>query len=76
MKPPVITLVVYYGEEEWDGACQLSDMLSISNDDVAKMVSNYKMNLFQVKNSGDYKFSHGDLQIPLKTVEKIIQEFK
>ena len=47
---PVISLCVYYGEEPWDGPLCLADMLEIP-EKVRPMVSDYKMNLLQLRAS-------------------------
>lgn len=39
---PVIIIVVYYGEKDWDGAISLHDMLNIPKEMVA-YVNDYKM---------------------------------
>lgn len=45
---PVISLCVYYGEDPWDGPLCLADMLEIP-EKVRPMVSDYKMNLLQLR---------------------------
>ena len=45
---PVITIVVYYGEEEWDGAKSLYEMLDIP-EDMKPFVNDYKINLVEIK---------------------------
>lgn len=45
---PVITVVVYYGEKEWDGAKSLHEMLNIP-EKMAKYVNDYKMLLVEAK---------------------------
>ena len=47
---PVISLCVYYGEDPWDGPLCLADMLEIP-EKVRPMVSDYKMNLLQLRAS-------------------------
>ena len=47
---PVITLVLYYGEEDWDGPICLYDMLEIS-DKIKKYVNDYQLNIIQVKDN-------------------------
>jgi hypothetical protein len=42
---PVITLVVYFGTEEWDGPRSLYDMFAVKNEQILKYVSDYKLNL-------------------------------
>lgn len=45
---PVITVVVYYGEKEWDGAKTLHEMLNIP-EKMTKYVNDYKMLLVEAK---------------------------
>ncbi|MBU5471066.1 Rpn family recombination-promoting nuclease/putative transposase [Falcatimonas sp. MSJ-15] len=45
---PVITIVIYYGEKEWDGATSLHDMLSIPKE-ILPFVNNYKINLVEAR---------------------------
>lgn len=58
---PVMTLCVYYGQEEWDGPRSLTDMLSIP-EELQPAVSDYRMNLLQVLESGDLPFQNKDVQ--------------
>ena len=67
---PVISLVLYYGEEEWDGPLCLTDMLSIP-EKWKELVSDYKMNLIQVRESGVLKFQNGDVDTLFKMVRLI-----
>ena len=45
---PVITVVVYYGEKEWDGAKSLHEMLNIPHE-MAKYVNDYKILLVEAR---------------------------
>jgi hypothetical protein len=47
---PVITVVIYYGEEEWDGAKSLYEMMEIPAE-LRPFVNDYKMNLIEVRNA-------------------------
>ena len=47
---PVITVVVYYGKEAWDGAKSLHEMLELS-DEWADYVNDYKMLLVEARKS-------------------------
>ena len=55
---PVITIVVYYGEKEWDGARTLKQMLSIP-EGLEEYVNDYQMNLVEIRNS-QLKFKEKD----------------
>lgn len=55
---PVITIVIYYGEEPWDGARSLHEMLNIPNE-FKKYVNDYKMLLIEARNP-DLIFHNSD----------------
>ena len=57
---PVISLCVYYGEKEWDGPFCLADMLEIP-ERLKPLVSDYKMNLLQLRKSGSLRFHNADV---------------
>ena len=57
---PVISLCVYYGEKEWDGPFCLADMLEIP-EKLKPLVSDYKMNLLQLRKSGSLRFHNADV---------------
>ena len=42
---PVITLVIYFGPDQWDGPTTLHDMLEINDPDILAFVPDYKINL-------------------------------
>lgn len=44
---PVITLVVYFGDKDWDGAKSIHEMLSVDDDELLSYVPNYKINLIE-----------------------------
>ena len=70
---PVITLCIYYGESEWDGASSLKGMLEIP-DYLEKLVSDYKMNLIQVRNSEGLHFKNKDVQTIFELSRLIYQK--
>ncbi len=57
---PVISLCVYYGENPWDGPRCLMDMLEVP-DEIRPLVSDYRMNLTELRTSGALKFSDPDV---------------
>ena len=57
---PVVSLCVYYGEKEWDGPFCLTDMLEIP-EKLKSLVSDYKMNLIEVRNSEPLRFHNPDV---------------
>ena len=56
----MISLCVYYGEKEWDGPFCLADMLEIP-EKLKPLVSDYKMNLLQLRKSGSLRFHNQDV---------------
>lgn len=80
---PVISLCVYYGEREWDGPLSLKDMLKIP-EELEAMISDYKMNLIQVRTSESLKFCNPDVDtvfdvsraIYARDYQKINQKYK
>ena len=59
---PMITLCVYYGDSDWDGPLCLTDMLEIP-DKIKPLVSDYKMNLVELKKSNTMKFHNNDVNM-------------
>ena len=45
---PVVTLILYYGEEEWDGPRSLYELLDIPAE-MKKYVNDYKINVIEIK---------------------------
>lgn len=64
---PVVTLVLYYGDDDWEGPIHLHDMLELPNDSqkaeiIKRVVPDYKMNLVELAKV-DNKCFVTDLQI-------------
>lgn len=57
---PMISLCVYYGENPWDGPFSLVDMLKIP-EKIKPLVSDYKMNLIELRDSEDLHFCNPDV---------------
>ena len=70
---PIISLCIYYGEDEWDGPVCLTDMLEIS-DELKPMISDYKLNLIQVKKCGEIKFRNNDINTVFDLVRIIYNQ--
>lgn len=60
---PVITLVFYYGQKEWDGSIDLFGMLQMDQPELKKYVPNYRINLLDAGNVEDVKQFQTDLQV-------------
>ena len=67
---PIITIVVYYGEKEWDGPLSLKDMIEDMPEEIQKIFPDYRMNLVQVLDSDKYTFHNEDV----RTVFEISRE--
>lgn len=70
---PVIGLCIYYGEEEWDSPTNLVDMIQVT-EDLKPMVSDYKMNLLQIRSSEHFHFQNNDVQTVFDMVRLIYEE--
>ena len=42
---PVVTLVIYFGDDEWDGVTTLHDILEDSSNEIEELIPNYKLHL-------------------------------
>lgn len=50
---PIVTLIVYFGNDEWDAPRSLYEMLELKDERLLKFVENYKLNLIipkEIKN--------------------------
>ena len=68
---PVITLVLYWSPDFWDGPHSLHEMLEPGNDDILKFVSDYRLNILSpadIPKSGFKKFTS-----PISEVFQYIQ---
>ena len=69
---PVVSICVYYGENEWDGPLQLTDMPEIPNE-VKPIISDYKMNLVQVRECIDFRFRNTDISTVFEIIQMIYE---
>ena len=63
---PVLNIVFYYGEEDWDGSLDLHGLLGIDRKDchmLKKYVPNYRINLIDPKKLENLECFQTDLQI-------------
>lgn len=70
---PIITIVVCYSEDIWDGPVCLKDMIVDMPEQIEKVFSDYKMNLVQIRDSGQYIFHNEDVK-NLFEVSRLIYE--
>lgn len=71
---PIVTIVIYYNEKEWDGPHSLFDMMVELPPQIEAIFSNYKMNLLQVCKSGKYRFSNDDVETVFQISRRIYEE--
>lgn len=66
---PVITLVVYFSEKEWDGARSLHEMLNVADERILKFIPDYKINLICPKDIDDFSNFQSELGAVLKFIK-------
>lgn len=59
---PIFTLVIYYGEEPWNGPSTLHDMMNIS-DSLKPFINDYRLKLVQAKDFQNISFANADNRI-------------
>lgn len=72
--PPIITIVVCYSEDIWDGPVCLKDMIVDMPEKIEKVFSDYKMNLVQIRDSGQYIFHNEDVKNLFEVSRMIYEE--
>ena len=70
---PIITVCLYYGEKEWDGPFSLADMLEIPAG-FQEAVTDYRMHLIQVRDSGQLRFQNPDVQTVFEVSRSIFRK--
>lgn len=68
---PVITLVIYFGNKEWDGPLSIHEMFQEENKNILEYIPDYKMNLIAPAQISDDKFQ--EFQSSLKEVLTFIK---
>lgn len=61
---PVVTLVVYYGEDKWDAASCLYDLLDFEKEDTSffkKYIENYHIHVFDYHDYDNFDMFHTEL---------------
>ncbi len=59
---PVVTIIVYWNADEWDGARSLHEMFDVENKDLLRLVSDYRLNLVvpkEIKDFGKFRTDFG-----------------
>ena len=55
---PVVTLVIYFGADEWDGPRRLHEMFEVTDEKLLSMIPDYKINLIVPAEMNDEDFGH------------------
>ena len=71
---PVFTLVVYYGEEPWDGPYSLKDLMTDLPPELESSFCDYRMNLVQMIKEDPGNFTHPDVSALLDLVQLIYKD--
>ncbi len=71
---PIVSLVMYYGEDEWDASEDIHGMLNFGKSNEIKevlksLVPNYKINLIDVSNISNTKLYKTDLQVLFEMIK-------
>ena len=68
---PIITAVVYLGDEPWDGPRSLFDMLDVQDKRLYRFLNDYKLNLISPADMADEEFQkfHTDLGFAMKLIK-------
>ena len=68
---PIITAVMYFGEEPWDGPRSLFDMLDVRDERLYRFLSDYKLNLISPANMNEEEFEkfHTELGYAMKLLK-------
>ena len=77
---PIITIVISYSENAWDGPLCLKDMIVEMPEEIERVFSDYKMNLVQIRGSEQYVFQNEDVkdlfEISRRIYEKDFDQLK
>lgn len=68
---PIINIILYYGEREWDGPVSLKDMMVDMPERFANLFADYEINLVQMLDSGRLLFHNEDVRILFDVVSNI-----
>ncbi len=65
---PVITLVVYWGADEWDAPRSLHEMLDVNDPEILRFVDDYKLKLIIPSEITDFEKFHSDARYVLEFI--------
>ena len=68
---PVITAVIYFGPDEWDGPTSIHDMLKVPEERMLRVIPNYSINLIAPARIDDEDFGkfNTDLGLAMKVIK-------
>ncbi|MDO5146480.1 MAG: Rpn family recombination-promoting nuclease/putative transposase [Eubacteriales bacterium] len=70
---PVITLVIYYGEKNWDGPLSLRDMVMEMPKEVEELFVDYRLHLLQVGESERCRFQNEEVKAVFELSREIFR---
>lgn len=70
---PMLTMVIYYGEDAWNGPECLTDMMSIP-DGYGPYINNYALHVFQARDGHQYAFKNRDNQDFFMLLSELYQQ--
>lgn len=81
---PIISIVLYYSEKNWDGPRCLKDMIVEMPEAIGQIFSDYKMNLVQIRESEEYTFHNEDVRTVFEVsrelfrgnIDKVKEEYR
>ena len=71
---PIINIILYYGEKEWDGPVSLKDMMVDMPERFVDLFADYQINLVQMLDSGRLLFHNEDVRILFDAVSNIYKK--
>lgn len=71
---PIINIILYYGEKEWDGPVSLKDMMVDMPEQFADLFADYQINLVQMLDSKKLLFHNEDVRILFDVVSNIYKK--
>lgn len=69
---PVFTIVLYYGEEPWDGATDLYDLIGYETipEELKGMLNNYRIHVLEVRRFSDTQAFQTDLRYVFEFIQR------
>lgn len=71
---PIVTLILYYGEDTWDGPRSLLDMLKPVGKEILRLIPDYPLNLVEIRESDHLNFHNQDVNQVFSLVRKIYRK--